>query len=211
MAVSDVYAVNVDMEMPSGPASLNFHFQETTPPSSLDGPDALAGGVMADIIPLLRLMISAEVWVTQVRAYKKVVVAEPPAHITLVDGGGLSGGPALPAQFGAKLGLAQTFFPNASNGMVWIPGIDQERVTVSLLDAEYLNGPITNLADQLLLDVAEPSAGLGRFRLVVVSRKFLVLNPGDYVGASADVTGINKFPLIGRQRRRRTKVKGGAG
>lgn len=210
MAVSDVYSVHVNMEMPSGAASLNFHYQETTTPDTMPGPAALAEGWMADLGTLLRNIMSADCRLTSVSAYKKVVVKEPPGFATIVSGVGLSGGDSLPAQFAIKLGLAQTFFDNVSNGMVWIPGVDEERVTVSLIDAEYLNGPVDAFAVELLDEVEEPSAGIGRFRLVVVSQKFLDLNPGDYIGASADVTGINKFPLIGRQRRRRTKVKGGS-
>jgi hypothetical protein len=211
MAVSDVYAVCFDLEMPSGPASINMHYQELTAPSSTDGPDGVAGGLMADLVPLLRLIMSADTKFVQLRAYKKNGDKETPASLTIADGTGLSGGDAMPAQFGAKLVLAQTFFDSVSNGMIWVPGIDEERVTVSLIDAEYLNGPIKNFADQLLVQVEEPAAGDGRWRLVVVSQKFLDLNPGDYVGASADVTGISRLPLVGRQRRRRTKVRGGAG
>lgn len=210
MTVADIYSATIDLEMPSGPASINLHYQETTPPDTMDGPDALAGGIMDDLVPLLRLIVSAECWVTAVRVYKKVVLKEPPGHATITNGVGLSGGDAMPAQFGIKLGLAQVLFENSSNGMIWIPGIDQSRVTVSLLDSEYLNGPIDGFAQELLDDVEEPSAGVGEFRLVVISRKFLLANPGDWIGAAADVVGINKFPLIGRQTRRRTRVIGGA-
>lgn len=210
MAVSDVYSAHVDLEMPSGSASLNYHYQETTPPSSTDGPDGLAQGIMADLVPDLRNILSVQTWVTQVRVYKKAVIKETPAHETLNDGAGLSPGNALPAQFAAKIALLQTFFPSSSNGMVWIPGIDEANVTVSLLDPAYRDVTIKAYTDKLLLDVVEPAAGDGRWRLVVVSRKFLVANPGDWVGASADVTGINRLPLVGRQRRRRTKVRGGA-
>jgi len=196
--------------MPSGAASVNFHFQETTAPSSTDGPTGLAEGLMAQVGPLLRACMSDETYVTMCQVYKKAVVKEPPAAASIADGQGLVAGPALPSQFGAKLGLAQTFFPSVSNGMVWIPGIPEGQVNISLLLTAFLDGPILALADQLLLDVTEPAAGDGRWRLVVVSRKFLLANPGDWVGASADVTAINRHPIIGRQRRRRTKVQGGA-
>ncbi len=210
MAVSDVYSAHFDLEMPSGPASINFHLQETTPPSSTDGPDGVAGGLMASWVPLLRPIMSAETKFTQIRVYKKNGAKEPPAQASIADGTGQSGGAAMPAQFGAKIVLGQTLFPSSSNGMIWIPGLDEERVTVSLIDTEYLDGVIKNFADNLLLDVVEPAAGAGRWRTVVISRKFLIANPGDWVGAAADMTGVSRLPLIGRQRRRRTKVRGGA-
>ncbi|GAH92097.1 unnamed protein product [marine sediment metagenome] len=210
MAVSDVYSSCFDMQMPGGPASVNMHWQETTPPSSMDGPDALSGGLMAQIVPLMREVLSNECKFTQLTVYKKSGTKTAPGNATIAVGTGLSGGDALPAQFGAKLVLGQTFFDSKSNGMVWVPGLDEERVSVSLLDPAYLNGPIKDLADGLLLDIAEPAAGDGRFRLVVVSRKFLVANPGDWIGAAADVVGISRLPLVGRQKRRRSKVKGGA-
>jgi len=210
MAVSDIYSVHYDLEMPSGPASINFHYQETTPPSSTDGPDGLGFGLLASIVPLLRQILSVESKFTQIRVYKKNGGKEPPAQITITNGTGISPGTMLPAQFAAKIVLGQILFDSTSNGMVWVPGIDEERVTVSLIDAEYLNGPIKDFSDALLLDVAEPAVGDGRWRLVVISRKFLVANPNDWVGAAADVVGVSRLPLVGRQRRRRTKVRGGA-
>lgn len=210
MAVSDVYSAHFHMEMPSGPASVNFHFQETTEPSSTDGPDGVAGACMTQLVPLLRGIISAQCYVTMVRVYKRYLTTVAPAAASIANGVGLSPGNALPAQFAAKLGLQQVFFPQESNGMVWIPGLDEDRVTVSQLDSSYRTGPIQAFADQLLSDLEEPAAGDGRWRLIVLSRKWLAANPGDYPGASADVTGINKFLLVGRQKRRRTKVQGGA-
>jgi len=210
MAVSDVFSACFELQMPGGPASLNMHFQETTLPSSLDETDALAGGLMAQVVPLLRAIMAYDTKFTQLNVYKLGPNKVPPASYTIANGDGLSGGSALPAQFAAKLQLGQIFFDSVSNGMIWIPGLDEERVTVSLIDAEYLNGDIKDFADALLLDIAEPAAGDGRYRLVVLSRKFLLANPGDYAGAAADVVSISRLPIIGRQKRRRTKIRGGA-
>lgn len=210
MAVSDVYSVRYDLEMPSGAASLNFHYQETTPPSSAAATVGLADGVMAQLGGLFRAILSAQCWLTAVQVYKLYDSKQSPAAANINDGVGQSPGNALPAQFAAKIGLQQSFFPSNRNGLVWIPGIDEDRVSISQLDAEYRDGPIKAWADQLLLDVTEPAAGDGRWRLIVLSRAWLVLNPGDYPGASADVVGITRFLLTGRQRRRRTKVRGGA-
>lgn len=104
MAVSDIYSATFNLQMPGGPASLNMHYQETTPPSSLDGPDALAGGLMDDIVPLLRAIMSVETKFTQLVVYKKNGTMEAPASETIAVGAGTSLGAALPAQFAAKLG-----------------------------------------------------------------------------------------------------------
>jgi hypothetical protein len=210
MAVSDVFSARFELQMPGGPASLNMHFQETTAPSSLDETDALAGGLMAQVVPLLRDVMASDTKFTQLNVYKLGPNKVPPASYTIASGAGQSSGNSLPAQFAAKLQLGQIFFDSVSNGMIWVPGIDEERVTVSLIDAEYLNGAIKDFADELLEDIVEPAAGDGRYRLVVLSRKFLIANPGDYAGAAADVVSISRLPLIGRQKRRRTKIRGGA-
>lgn len=210
MAVADVYHARLDFEMPSGPASVNLHYQETTPPSSLDGPDALAQGIVTQQQAAIQAMLSADCAFSAVQVYKKAVLKELPAFATFTDGVGGIAGVALPAQNGLKIGLLQTFWPSRSNGMIWFPGVPRSRVTTSIADTAYLNTEVKAWTDLLVQEVAEPAAGDGRFRLVVVSRKHLVANPGDWVGAAADVTGITRFPIIGRQKRRRTKVRGGS-
>lgn len=210
MSVSDVFSLRLDLEMPSSAASVNFHVQELTPPSSLDAPDSISQHAMLVWAPLIQAFLSDDCAISAAQVYKKSGTDEMPGFATLVDGVGGQAGPALPAQNGMKIGLLQTFFPSRSNGMVWFPGIPRAKCVTSILDPTYLVNDVKPFTDALLAEVEEPAAGDGRWRLVVISRKHLLANPGDWVGAAADVTGITRFPIIGRQKVRRTKVRGGA-
>ncbi len=210
MAVGDVYSARIDMEMPSGPASMNFHYQETTEPSSLTGPQGLAVGIVTDQFGLIANAISNQCAVTACQVYKKSGNREVPYQATLVDGVGNENSEALPALNGVRINLLQSFFSARSNGLVWLPGVPRNEVTTSVVDQAFIAANIVPWTTAMLAGVSEPAAGDGRWRLIVISRRFLQLNPNDWEGAAADVTEITVNPIIGRQRRRRTKVRGGA-
>ena len=210
MAVADIFSLRVDFEMPTGAASINFHFQETDEPSSLGETEGLAKGFTNVHVPLLVELLSNQCAATQVSVYKKAVIKTAPYKQSANEQIGQIDSPALPAFNGLKIGLLQAFFASASNGMIWIPGIPESQVLISTVDATYLDGVVKDFTDALLAGVDEFGGGDGTWRLVVISRKYLAANPGDWVGAAADVTGVTRPTTIGRQIRRRTKVRGGS-
>jgi hypothetical protein len=68
--------------------------------------------------------------------------------------------------------------------------------------AGYTSSVVQTFAGDLLANVEEDS-GDGLWALMILSRKFLIENPGDYEGASADVIQVGFDPRVGTMRSRR--------
>lgn len=210
MAVSDVFSLAVEIALPDSPTTINFHYQETNPSdSAVVHTQALAVAWEDQMMTPLLAMLSTSATTGGVRVRKLGSPAAAPGYATSEGQGNEGAGSILPANNGARLSISQSFFPSRSNGMVWIPGVSEGSIEGNNYKQAWLDGPAQSFIDALLQDIVEtPNTGL--WRLGVLSRKHLIANPGDYAGAFADATGASMSPIVGTQRRRTTKRRGGA-
>ncbi len=204
MAVADVYRVRVKGEGREGEWQMNFHYRELTVPTMAPGPDALAEGVNDHLTAELRACISSSHQVSRWDVDKLSVVREPAASFSAVAASrvGLRSAVALPASKPLRFLLLQSAFSSASNGQVFMSGVAADDTLGNVALAAYTSSVIQTFADTLITDVEE-SSGDGLWGLIVLSRKFLAANPGDYEGASADVVQIGFDPRVGTMRSRR--------
>lgn len=204
MAVDDVYRVKATLEGIEGEWSITWHYQELTPSSIGISTKQLAESVAEHLTPELVALLSNEHQVSRFTVDKLSGTRFPNSTFSLVDSArrGAQIGPALPASSAIQFKLGQTFFPSTSNGQFWLSGVPRVQATGSVLVALYANGVVSDFAVKLFANVPEVSAGDGLWRIVVLSRKHLDANPGDYVGAAADVTLVGFDTRLGRMRSR---------
>lgn len=204
MAVADVYRVKVKGEGREGEWQMNFHYRELTVPTADPGPDALALGVAEHLTGSLRACVSSSNQISRWDVDKLSGTKEPAASHALVAASrvGLRSAVALPASKPLRFLLLQAVFPSASNGQVFMSGVAADDTLGNVALAGYTSGPVQTFAGDLLANVEEDS-GDGLWGLIVLSRKFLIENPGDYEGASADVIQVGFDPRVGMMRSRR--------
>lgn len=210
MAVGDVFSLHVDIELPDSMCSVNFHYQEVT---SSDSPspqcEALAIAYMQQLGPDWQGLLSNLVNVTGVRVYKRSQPVAAPAYFTDRRPGGNAGSP-LPANNGLRVGIVQGVHGARSNGLVWIPGVRELDCNGNTFTNAFMTGAAATFSaaiGQLVIETPQT----GQWRLGVLSRKFLVANPGDYAGAFADAIAATVSPIVGSQRPRTTKRRGAPG
>jgi hypothetical protein len=204
MAVADVYRVKIKGEGREGEWQMNLHYRELTEPTAAPGPDALALGAAEHLTGSIRACLSISHQVSRFDVDKLYDDKQPAASHSLLEANrvGLRTLLALPASKPIRLLLLQAVFPSASNGQVFMSGVPAVDVVGNVATSAYLTSVIADLTGDLLANVEEDS-GDGLWGLIVLSRKFLIENPGDYEGASADVIQVGVEPRVGTMRSRR--------
>jgi len=205
MAVDDIFRVRVTAEGREGEWLMTFHYQELTPSNLGIATKQLSESVAEHLTPELRACISSEHEVSRFQADKLSGTKIPNSTFSLIAASrpGTQLGAALPAHRPAVLKLFQSFFPQKSNGQVWMSGVPSNQVLGSVILDAYFTGVLGTFLLKLAANVPEVSAGEGLWRLVVLSRKHLIANPGDFVGAAAVVDATGADPRLGRMRSRR--------
>ena len=205
MAVADVFRVKMSGEGREGEWCMTFHYQELTPANGGISTKQLSEGVADHLTEELRACLSNEHQVARWKVDKLSGTKTPNATFSLVEASrvGLQAGAALPAHRPAVVKLFQVLFPPKSDGQVWMSGIPGVQVNGSVMISAYLLGPMAAFLAKLNTNVPEPSAGEGLWRIVVLSRKFLLANPGDFAGAAADVASTGVDSRLGRMESRR--------
>lgn len=204
MAVDDVFRTKCSVEGREGEWHMTWHHQELTPASLGIATAQLAEGLSDHISATLRACLSKDHQISRFQVDKLSGTKTPNSTFSPIEANrvGLELGEALPASSAVHCTIGQTLFDPASNGKFHLSGVPADQVTGSVLDAAYQLTPISNFLIQIHANVPEPSAGDGLWRLGVLSRKFLLANPGDYVGAFADAVTIGFSPRLGRMRSR---------
>jgi hypothetical protein len=205
MAVADVYRVKCTCEGREGEWHMTWHYQTLTEASLNIGTKQLSESVAEHLTPTLRAMLSSQHQVSRFTADKLSGTRHPNATFSLSAANrvGTQAGAALPAGQAIPGKLLQSVFPPGSNGHFHISGIPGDKVVGSVVDATYGITEVANFLIQLRANVEEVSSGDGLWRIGVLSRKYLLANPGDYEGAFADVELTGWDVRIGRMRSRR--------
>ena len=211
MAVGDIYRLDAYLEAPSGPASFGLYYKEAAIRSGVErDTDSVAQAWDAANGANLLAILSND-WKSPSIIVRKVF--GDPVPMARNDNGVQIGGvvgPSLPANNAMLVGFHQSLFAASSDGRIFIPGVAEPQTTVGVLNAAFLGGALKTFTDQLITQLAEISAGTGRWDLGVISAKIRDLVPPakDWAGAFAPVVSITRNPIIATQRRRQTRVRG---
>lgn len=213
MAADDIYKVDIHLEAPSGAASFGLYYEET---EARDGGSSdtaqLANAFDTTISPKILAVLSDDWKFPSIEVNKMVL---NPVAKTRIDNAIQVGdvtGPALPANNAMLLGFSQSLNPASSNGRIFIPGLAEGATNVGNLTTAFFDGVFLDLAVVLLAQLAELSAGSGRWDLGVISPKIrdAALPAKDWEGAFSIVTSVTRSPIIATMRKRQTKVRGRA-
>jgi hypothetical protein len=213
MAQDDIYEVKSHFQNPSSASSVRLYYQEQVARSGV-GTDCsvLAQSWATALATLFRNCLADDWFMTSVVARKVDGDPTPKWRDDLPVQVGVRAGPALPSNNAMLMQLQQGLFPSSSNGRVFIPGVAEGDTLVGNLTGAFMSGPLTALAAGLVAQLAEESAGTGRWDLGVISVKVLDAAPPakDWQGAFSQVFGVGPSPIVATQRRRQTKVVGAA-
>lgn len=211
MAVEDIYEVKAHFQNPSSASSIRLYYEEAAVKSGV-GTDnrVLAQSWSTALGPLFRDVIANDWFMSSVVVRRMVIQPLPKWRQDEAVQVGDRVGPALPANNAILMQLQQGLFPASSNGRIFIPGLAEGDTLVGNLTAAFMSGPLAALSAGMVAQLAEESAGTGRWDLGVISVKVLDAAPPakDWQGAFSAVFGVGASPIVATQRRRQTKVIG---
>jgi len=213
MSLNDIYRVTVHYELPTSLASWSVYYKEVIDASGGDlDPQILAEAFDTAMAAFILAMLSNDCSQPSIEVHKVFGIKEAKHivnHGTQVGG---EVGPSLPNRCNLVVQLGQATFDQKSNGRIRIPGIPEPETGAGQISTLYRTGVFEDFTTGLITQIAELSAGTGRYDLGVISAKVLNAAPPakDWAGAFAPVTSIVGNTIIGIMIKRGTKVTGRA-
>jgi len=210
MAQDDITRLTIHYEGPTQAASTSIYYQENGLSTDPVGPiRSLLKSFDTALQASLRGVLSAE-W--KIASFHATIVnnrLHVPESLTPSTVVGSIAGPSLPGNNCILMQLLQPVFPKRSNGRMYFPGVGEGISTIGQLTQAFISGPLTTLAAELVSQIDEDS-GSGDWVPGLISQKVLNAAPPakDWDGAFAPLDGTRGWPVIARQRRRTTKVRG---
>lgn len=210
--VDDIFHAVFHFEDPSGHSSVSLYYEQTADNGTANQDNIkLAEALEAQLGPLILPVLSDDFWFTSIVV--RTVYDNPQAKClrTVNTQQGTGSGPGLPSNCCINFQLTQGSFPVKSNGRIFFPGIPEVSSETGLLASAYQAGVCTDLAVGIGTDITA-IADTGVWRPSVISQKVLNAAPPakDWSGAVAPITSVAPKPTIAIQRRRTTRVVGGA-
>jgi hypothetical protein len=213
MAVNDVYRAKMIGEGREGEWNMTLHYKELTPAENGLSTDVIALSLATSLTPVIRAALAASHQVSRWVVTKLGLPRVPASAFSLSSTNrvGLRGANAHAASSPIVIQLLQTLFDQKRNGQVWLSGVPIDGTVAGTLLNTYNDGVVKDVRDNLIVELEEQPSGEGLWALVVLSRLFLINNPGNYSGAAAPVTGSTNDVRLGMMRsrgfggRRRTK------
>lgn len=210
MAEDNIYHVRVHFEGPSQPASIGIYYQEVGLSTAVvGGTQSLAESF--DLAMTGRYIgLLSEEW--QLSGYEVARMDGDPIakHLHSMQGRpGQRNGSSLPANNCLLIQLFQVSFPKTSNGRQFIPGLAEGDTDVGRITQAFADTQVSSYTTRIAQSVSETN-GTGHWLPGVISAKVRDAAPGfkDWEGAFSQVVGALGWPVIARQRRRQTKVRG---
>lgn len=212
MAQDDIYRLTLNYEGPTMHSSTALYYQE----------DALSTNVVGATESL------AFSWIfSKSSAFLNVLVQEwhlASVFCARVDGDAIAPsllpntptigsrvGNTLPADNCLLMQLLQGVHPRTSNGRLYLPGLSESDSDVGLIEAAFLGNQVTVLGNAISATLEE-NGGTGSWQPGVISAKVRDAIPGqkNWQDAFSPMIAALGNPVIARQVRRRTKVRGQA-
>jgi len=210
MAVNDIYRLQLHYEGRQQGASTGLYYKETT----LSTANGLANRslVLSFIFVVsfaLRDILSDDWELSAIQSSKVFDEPDPTAQDAPTTQGGTRTGSPLPADNAILLQLFQTTFPRTSDGRMFMPGISEADTIVGKLNQTFIDTQLSTLVTALANPISE-SGGTGQWTPGVISAKVRDAAPPtkNWAAAFAPIIGVQGWPVIARQVRRRTKVFG---
>lgn len=204
MAVGDIYRLSVQTVIESSVASWNAHYEELDPASTDGDGDLLAEGWAATNTVAFKALLSTTVRFASVRAWRVGTPGFPGLHVVPDPNIGTVGGDSIPANKALVFKLVQFAGAARFNGRIYISGLSEGSVDSNSITSAFQSGAVATFITALLADVDAVAPGAGRWRIVVLSKKFTP--PTFSFGSPLDVALINVNPVIATQRRRSPKA-----
>lgn len=214
MALNDIYRVTVHYELPTSGASWSVYYKETV---ALDGADLgtiiLLDAFETHIAVEILAMLAQDCRQPALTCERVFGIKEAKHVINHTTQIGVRGSDALPASDNLVVKLDQATFSGKSNGRIFIPGLGEVDSDTGTVSGIFNVGPYADFIVKLATQIAELSAGTGRWDVGVISSKVLNAAPPakDWAGAFAPVTTVTGNTIIGVMRKRRTRAYGVAG
>lgn len=213
MASDDIYRIEIHYEGPSQAASTSLYYLEDAPRSQgISDTEQLNGAFIQGFQQDLRGVLSDD-WKLVSSECHKVFGNVVPMDLTeFSNPTGSQPGPSLPANNAMIMSFTQITFPRRSNGRIFLPGIAEGDTATGVLSNAFIIGNANSLASRLGLQLGE-QGGTGVWLPIVISatRRDAVPGQKDWPGSVGSVISVDVQPLIGRQVRRATKVRGNFG
>lgn len=212
MAQDDIYRLTLNYEGPTMHSSCALYFQE-------DGLSTSASGPTQSLCFSWRFNKTTEFINVLCQEWKLISTfaervdgeAVPPFLQPQTAAQGTRPGNALPADNCLLMQLLQAVHPRTSNGRLYLPGLSESDSDVGIIEAAFLANQVTVLGNAIS-GVLNEQGGTGSWNPGVISVKVRDAIPGvkDWQGAFSQVIASLGNPVIARQVRRRTKVRGQA-
>jgi hypothetical protein len=213
MAQDDIYLASFHFENPSGASSFRLYYQEDAVRSGVGTDTQVLANTLDDRLTTeITDMIADDFLFTAIVVHKISGDKEAKWRTDIVAQAGQRVGPSLPSNNCVLIGLSQGLFAAKHNGRIFIPGLAEGDSVVGNLLTAYQTGPLQAFVDAIADQLAEESAGTGRWNLGVINTLILNASPPikDWQSAFSQVITVNGSPIIAGQKRRQTKVRGAA-
>jgi len=210
MAQDDIYRLTVNYEGPTMHSSTALYYQEDALSTGTGGAtQSLAfSWIFSKLSSFLSVLVS-EWHITSVFAARVNGEAIAPTLLPAVPTIGARSGDSLPADNCLLMQLLQANHPRTSNGRLYLPGLSESDSDVGIIEAAFLGNQVVALGNSISSTLNENS-GSGSWNPGVISAKVRDAIPGqkNWEDAFSPMIAALGNPVIARQVRRRTKVRG---
>ena len=210
MASDDIYRIEIHYEGPSQAASTSLYYFEDGPRSEgISDTEQLNEAFQTAFIQDLRGVLSDDWKLVSSEVHKVFGNVVPMDLREFSNPAGNRPGPSLPANNAMILSFTQITVPRRANGRVFLPGIAEGDTATGVLSNAFIIGNANALATRMGNQLSEVG-GSGTWLPIVISATRRDAQPGikDWPGAVGSVISVDVQPLIARQIRRATKVRG---
>lgn len=204
MAVGDIYRLSVQSQVSSSVGSWNVHYEELDPASTDGDGDLLAEGWAAANTIATKALLSVETDLTSIRAWRVGTPGYPGLHTIPNPNAGTVTGDPIPPNKALVFKLVQFAGAARFNGRIYLQGLSEASIDGNTITAAFQTGAVATFITAMLADVNAVAPATGRWRVVVLSKKFIP--PTFPFGTPLDVAQINVNPVIATQRRRNLKA-----
>jgi len=210
LAVNDIYRLQIHYDGVAGASSTGLYYRESVLATANGlGNRSLVLSFIATHSLALRNVLVDDFNLSSIQSSKVFDDPDPMAHDSPAVQAGVQAGSPLPSDNRILLKLFQTTFPRTSDGRMYLPGIAEPVTTVGKLNQTFIDTELSALVSALANNVNE-SGGTGVWVPGVISAKVRDASPPtkNWAAAFAPVIAVQGWPVIARQVRTRTKVRG---
>jgi len=210
MAQDDIYRVTLNYEGPTMHSSTALYYQEDALSTAVTGATrSLAFSFIFSKLASFLAVLNIDWHLASIFAARVNGEAIAPTLLPATPTIGARAGNALPADNCLLMQLLQANHPRTSNGRLYLPGLSETDSDVGIVEAAFLGNQVVALGNSISSTLNE-NGGTGSWNPGVISAKVRDAVPGqkNWEDAFSPMIAALGNPVIARQVRRRTKVRG---